>query len=213
MNLKSILVFTLLVVFSAVQAADLIVEENALSPNYSSIGAAVNAAQDGDRIIIKNKPGNVPWVEDITINKSLTFLSFANDTFFRVQGDYTIDHAPGREVIINGMRNILGQISASGNGTGGFMDVHIVNSRLESGSIVLNSDYYMVNVAGNQLDRGRVLLNYGRVIGNDIDAIPGFNGIQINEGSVSVTDTVKVFFFFFISTEDAISSDNGNVFL
>src|SRR5690554_1947736 len=92
-------------------AADRVVEEFGFPPAYSSIGAAVAAAEDGDRIIIKNRAGNIPWIENITINKSLQFLSHANDDFFIVQGDYTIEFIPGLEVDIVGMRNTSGNLA------------------------------------------------------------------------------------------------------
>ena len=83
-------------------SADLVVEENAPPGKYGSIVEAVASARDGDRIIIQNRQsGNMPWnfqnTNQLTIDKSLTLLSAANDTFFRVQGDIIVEHAPGRE--------------------------------------------------------------------------------------------------------------------
>lgn len=49
-------------------AADLIVEEFGTAPTYASITAAVAASVDGDRIIIKNRAGDIPWIENITIS-------------------------------------------------------------------------------------------------------------------------------------------------
>ena len=74
-----------IVVFA--HANDLVVEESGLPPSYSSITAAVAAANSGDRIFIKNKAGNLPWLENITITKSLTLLAFTYDSFFVGAGD------------------------------------------------------------------------------------------------------------------------------
>ena len=41
-------------------ATDRIVEEFGSSPTYPSINAAVTAAVDGDRIVVKNRAGNIP---------------------------------------------------------------------------------------------------------------------------------------------------------
>lgn len=71
MKLKSTL-FGLLIGLQGF-ATDLVVEEFGQPPSFASIGAAVAAANDGDRILIKNRAGNVPWIEDVTVNKSLPF--------------------------------------------------------------------------------------------------------------------------------------------
>src|SRR5436190_9931049 len=100
------LIYSIIFLFSssALFSADLIVEEFGSFPTYSSILSAVTASAEGDRIIIKNRAGNVPWIENITVDKSLSFLSYDNNTQFVVQGNYTINKANNREVIIVGMK-------------------------------------------------------------------------------------------------------------
>lgn len=123
-----------IVVFA--HANDLIVEESGLPPSYSSITAAVAAANSGDRIFIKNKAGNLPWLENITITKSLTFLAFTYDSFFVVQGSYLIAPSVADTVNIIGMINLSGGISAGANApTGARSAVRIFNTQLNSGSI------------------------------------------------------------------------------
>ena len=115
--MKKILIPALLCFFGQAQAADRIVEEFGVSPTFPNIAAAVTAASNGDRIIIKNRAGDIPWIENITVDKSLQFLSYANDGPFVVQGTYTIPSADGREVTIIGMRNTAGGIAGSAGGT------------------------------------------------------------------------------------------------
>lgn len=91
-------------------ATDRVVEEFGQPPAYPNITSAVNAAVDGDRIIIKNRAGNIPWIENIEVTASLEFLSYDNDEFFYVQGDYTITGATGRTVTFVGMYNTAGDI-------------------------------------------------------------------------------------------------------
>jgi len=150
-------------------AADRIVEEFGMPPAFPSIGAAVAAAEDGDRIIIKNRAGNIPWIENITIDKSLQFLSYYNDEFFIVQGDYIVEFITGLEVVIIGMRNTNGRIgqgsAASGNRAA---KVSLIDSWLQNGGFSLTSNFFEAQVIGNKIENGQVRLAIGNLIGNDI---------------------------------------------
>lgn len=167
--MRIFLLSVMVMMLSPVFAADLLVEEFGQIPAYSSVTAAVNAAQSGDRIIIKNRAGDIPWIENITINKSLQFLSFANDGFFVVQGDYQINLVSGMEVSFIGMNNTFGSIT-TGPGSADFrsIQVQVVDSHFASGSVSLQNVAFNVNVVGSRFAAGRVLIAYGNVIGNDI---------------------------------------------
>ena len=115
--MKQILLFAAALVASQAIATDRIVEEFGVPPTYPNVNAAVTAAVDGDRIIIKNRAGDIPWIENITIDKSLQFLSYADNGFFVVQGNYTVQAATGRQVTIIGMRNTAGNITGTSSGT------------------------------------------------------------------------------------------------
>jgi hypothetical protein len=150
-------------------AVDRIVEEFGIAPAFSSINAAVAAAQNGDRIIIKNRAGNIPWIENVTVDKSLEFLSFANNDFFIVQGNYTIQRIAGLQVSIVGMRNTSGNIlSGSGVNTSKTAKVNILDSYFLIGDILLNNDVFDVIVAGCTFMEGRIFIPFGSLIGNDI---------------------------------------------
>lgn len=167
--MKQIVLFLGIIMALPGFSADRIVEEFGFPPAYSSIGAAVAAANDGDRIIIKNRAGNIPWIEDITINKSLQFLSYSNDDFFVVQGDYTIDFITGLEVAIVGMRNTSGSILQGSADSGNrAADVSIMDSWFQDGLISLTSSFFDVQVIGNKVDDGQVRISIGNIIGNDI---------------------------------------------
>jgi pectin methylesterase-like acyl-CoA thioesterase len=63
-------------VTSIASATDLYVRNLGAGGAYSTVSAAIAAASDGDRIIIKPKTtGTGAYVENLTINKSLTFVS------------------------------------------------------------------------------------------------------------------------------------------
>src|SRR5947209_5067512 len=121
--------FAILIVATKLYATDLIVEEFGSLPTYPSITAAVAASVDGDRIIIKNRSGNIPWIEDISIVKSLQFLSYDNDTFYVVQGNYTVTGASGRTVSFIGMHNLNGSITYTGGATIKSTTVNIMDCR------------------------------------------------------------------------------------
>jgi hypothetical protein len=178
--MKQVISLLCLIVFSfSAKAADLIVEEFGTAPTYGSITAAVNAAVNGDRIVIKNRAGDIPWIENITINKSLTFLSYTNNAQFIVQGDYSITFAAGREVNFIGMKNTSGSIvSGSGTSTLRSHKIGIYDSWLVAGSINLDYLGCEVQVIGNRLDAGYVHILYGNIIGNDV-TYSSVNPIQI----------------------------------
>ncbi|MBK8228340.1 MAG: hypothetical protein IPK70_14350 [Flavobacteriales bacterium] len=167
-----------------VSAIDRIVEEFGVAPTYPNIAAAVAAAVDGDRIIIKNRAGDIPWIQDITIDKSLEFLSYANDGFFVVQGTYNIAPADGRTVLINGMRNTAGSIGAAAGSSGiRGTRVRVVDSYFVNGSINLASNWFDADVVGCTLVNGSLSINFGNVVGNDIDCS------QVNDEAISVNTT------------------------
>ena len=168
--MRSFVALFALLFTSAAFATDRIVEEFGQAPAYANITAAVAAAVDGDRIIVKNRAGNIPWIENINVNASLQFLSFANDDFFYVQGNYTVTGAAGREVTIIGMRNTAGGVGYTSGGVVRGTSVRILDSYFVSGSVALNDNNFDVDVIGSTFLNGSVSINYGNVVGCDIDA-------------------------------------------
>ncbi len=188
--------FLFLIQFSFTSnASDLVVEEFGTAPAYSSINAAVTAAVDGDRILIRNRAGNIPWIENINISKSLELLSYDNDTFFVVQGLYTLDAAAGRNITIIGMKNLSGGITA-GNSTGAnkACNVNIFDSYFTLGNISLNANVFNTTIAGCSILNGIVRINSGSIIGNTISNLNNGNteAVSIINTSGFQNDTVYV---------------------
>ncbi|MCJ8288129.1 MAG: hypothetical protein HRT58_02270 [Crocinitomicaceae bacterium] len=189
-NLVLLASFIVMTITGTVSAADLIVQESGPVGTYTSIGAAVAASTDGDRIIINNTVSGFPWTEDILINKTLTFLSAVDNQRFTVQGNYTIQHAPGREVTIIGMDNVAGSISSIANGATARTIVNVMWCKLTLGSVNLNHDYFELNLASSTiLGGGDVSFKYGKVIGNQFS-----NGgyISLSTDALAGTDSVHV---------------------
>ncbi|HNS42066.1 MAG TPA: hypothetical protein PKN22_04850 [Taishania sp.] len=152
-------------------AADLCVNESGSGGCYASITDALTAAVDGDRIIIQPKSGGVPYVENITINKSVSLLSNTEGVQWLMTGNITITPAIGRTISILHMKNMSGNITASGHSPAGTRcKVNILNCELVSGYINFDYNYFNVNLASSEIKEGYVNLRYGNVIGNVISA-------------------------------------------
>lgn len=174
-------------------AVDRIVEEFGVPPTYPNINAAVAAAADGDRIIVKNRAGDIPWIENITVAKSLEFLSYADNGLFVVQGNYVITPADGRTVIINGMRNTSGNITGSTTGTLRGTRVRILDSQLVSGTISFTTDAFLVDVVGTSLQAGYVRINFGNVVGCEVINNQNAEGVRVTPvTSVFQNDTLHI---------------------
>jgi hypothetical protein len=187
---KSILLSVLIIMGVLAKANDLIVEENGVSPSYDSITAAVRAANSGDRIFIKNKAGNLPWVENITITKSLSLLSYTADSFFIVQGTYNITPATPDTVTIIGMINLVGTIQATTTAPGGARSViRVLNTQLNSGGIYCPYSNYDLTVEGCYLTLGAISYEHGSILGNTINTGGNAYGIQVASETTATTDT------------------------
>lgn len=177
----------------SVSAVDRIVEEFGVPPTYPNINAAVTAAVDGDRIIIKNRAGDIPWIETISITKSLQFLSYQDNGFFIVQGNWTVTAANGREVTIIGMRNTAGNITGAGSSNLRETKVRVLDSHLVSGIIVFNNDAFDVQVVGSRLESGYVRINFGNVVGNEVTNPSGAEAVRVSPTSTTfANDTCHI---------------------
>ena len=139
--------FISIAITGTVSAADLVVQEAGPVGTYATITSAVAASVDGDRIIINNKPGGLPWNEDILINKSLTFLSAVDNDQFFVQGEYTVQHAPGREISIIGMENANGSITSIAPGATSRTILNIMWCTFTSGGVDVDHAFFELNLA------------------------------------------------------------------
>lgn len=179
--------------FTQIKAADLCVNENGNNGCYATITAAINAATNGDRILVEPKAGHAPYVENLNINKSL-YIICANDTDkYDVMGTLTVTPAIGRSITIIGMHHIgnIGTTGASPAGTR--CSVSILGSWIE-GNIAFDADYFNLTVASNIIT-GSIGMRFGKVIGNDITCNSGYSTpagpgvIGINSDALPSNDT------------------------
>lgn len=115
-------------------AADLYVRNAGAGGAYSTISAAITAASDGDRIIIQPKINGTAYVENLTINKSLTFVSETAYNKYIVQGGVSIDLAAGRVVTISNLNTInsINGLLTTGAAVGGRTTINLLNCDLIS---------------------------------------------------------------------------------
>ena len=116
--MKNLLLTLSAVLFTAsVFAGNLLVKEYGVNGTYSTIQDAINAAQDGDTIIVFNKPSGQYWLEDLVISKEV-FLenSDANQRFNKLDGDIRIDPQDGKKMFFHGIDLMSGHKIYSNGG-------------------------------------------------------------------------------------------------
>lgn len=158
--------FSLILLFcsTSIFATDLVVESFGIAPAYSDIQSAINAAANGDRILIRSRPGGIPWIQPLSINKNIELLSYDNDTMFYYQGDVTIDVSTATEVTIISMRNTNGDILLTGTGTTKSCKLTLLDSYI-NGNLDLDNDHLVLECAGSEI-RGYIHYSHGNIIGN-----------------------------------------------
>lgn len=150
-------------------ATDHIVQQNGPAGTFSSISAAITAAVDGDVIVINNRTDNTAWTESLTINKSLTLISAADDTRWWMSGSVTFVLQPNRVISIIGMRNTLTGATIGKSGTvpnaANRMAVSIVNSDIAANISLTNVNLYLASCKIT----GTVVFSFGKILGCDIN--------------------------------------------
>lgn len=182
--------------FSA-SAVDRLVTEGGSGGGFSSINAAMTAAVDGDRIIVHPKAGNAPWMEDLTITKSLTFLG-SNTDYWKLAGNVTVTPAAaGKVVTLVKMDNTTGYIrSFAAAPTGTRTKVNILNCKLSQtgtgGYIFFQYNNFEVTVTATEISSGYVHLRFGKILGNTIVSSNNTYAIHIGQDGTATQDTNMV---------------------
>jgi hypothetical protein len=114
---RLLLTFSAVLFTASVFAGNLLVKEYGVNGTYSTIQDAINAAQDGDTIIVFNKPSGQYWLEDLVISKEV-FLenSDANQRFNQLDGDIRIDPQDGKKMFFLGIDLMSGHKIYSNGG-------------------------------------------------------------------------------------------------
>lgn len=174
-------------------AADLYVRDFGAGGAYPTISAAITAASNGDRIIIKPKSGGVPYLENLTIDKSLTFVCENNFAKYIVQGSISITPFAGRVVTIHNL-SLTNNITLTDETIGGRTTVNVFNSAVNA--VSASQPNSTLNVSGCVVNT-IISLYHGRVTGNKclqievnnqaIDTNPAADDIELIANAITTT--------------------------
>jgi hypothetical protein len=168
---KTVFLFALLASLCG-RTADLIVADGGAGGAYATIGAAVTAAVSGDRIIITPKPAGATYNENITVtNKSLQFLSATEGTYWKLNGNITLNPSvAGQSFTISGGNLTNGNITSAVNAPAGTRcKVNILGCKLTNGYIDFAVNNFDMKLAADSIMSGYVSLRYGSIYGSYIN--------------------------------------------
>jgi hypothetical protein len=180
-KMKKIITLITLLVFTTNYATDRLVDPTLSSGNgttiFTTITAAINAAVNGDRIIIASNTYNEAA---LTIGKSLQIMPQTPGTIINFNANITIAGFPGMKLEISGLN--LGIYSFNSNIIAGGTittrsKVSIINCSAEY--LWFENDFYQVNFIENQITNG-ILFKNGNVINNLTKQISLFDETQEN---------------------------------
>lgn len=178
MNIRSLTLALLTVITLPCSAIDRIVDVTGTGGAFTTITAALTAAQDGDRILVIPHAGN--FVENLVLTKSLQVMSAVEGQRFNLQGSITF--APGtagREITVQNVLIASGfGITSSLSPAGPRTAVRVLDCKLLGGNLNMANSNYDVTVARDSLMNGGVNFSFGKVVGNFIN------------GSISCTNDV-----------------------
>ena len=184
--LKRTLICAVFAAFSIVQlrATDRIVGASSLFP---TIGEALLASGDGDRILVE--PG--PYPEELTISKSITILPNQEGTRPTLDGAIKITNADGKRIVIMGIR-CTGFMNQSGTYTTR-TEVKLIDSRIDR-AITLIDPYIHLELLRDTISC-QATFSCGTVIGNEVPgcqaAGEGVAGIIV-QGASALPDELLV---------------------
>lgn len=193
-------------------ATDRVVQQGGPVGTYTSISAAITAAVDGDNIVINNRIDGLPWLESISINKSLTFVSAVDNIQWWMEGNVSITMAEGRQITILGMRNTNGSISRNGTVPVNRTVVNILYCDI-TGNINMSTGG--INLYLGSTKAQAVEFSYGKIYGNDLrylylysDAVSSEDVIQIIGNRLGIHTTTSTALYLTSTTQYVYFSNN-----
>jgi hypothetical protein len=184
--LNSVTILLLTFLFSNLTfAIDRVVQQGGPVGTFASISSAITAAVDGDQIIINNRTDGLPWLENLSINKSLTFVSAVDNVQWWMEGTISITMAESRNVTIVGLRNTStsGNITRTGTTPVNRTVVNILYSDIASD---VNMSSAGINLYLGSSKARDVIYSFGKIYGNDI------RSLTINADAVATEDVNMV---------------------
>lgn len=176
-------IFTILTFLTATSifATDRFVDPNLSGGNgttlFTTISSAVNAAVNGDRIIIASTTYNEPA---LTISKSLQIMPQTPGTTINFNANITIAGFPGMKFEITGFNLGIYSFSSNPITSGNYANrakVSII--QCNSAIIDINNNYYESNIILNQVT-SYIAFRFGNIISNTTKNVYLFDESQDN---------------------------------
>tara|TARA_B110000211_G_scaffold108622_1_gene125920 strand:+ start:617 stop:1993 length:1377 start_codon:yes stop_codon:yes gene_type:complete len=169
--MKNLTILLLLLATITVNAADIVVNGSGLAGTYTTISAAVQAANEGDKILVSNQA--FPYQEDtLFINKGVTILPYSDITHIDFEGDIMITLDSVSELTLIGFNSdntdilsVFNDTSRNSLSTVNIVDCYFHDINLDQPKTSLYLSYSTVY---------HVYFSHGNIIGNDING-----GIQV----------------------------------
>jgi hypothetical protein len=170
--MKKLFFASLMLVAFQMNAAILVVKEYGVNATYSSISAALTASANNDTIVVYDKPSGQQWIENLTIDKNLTFLHPTQDTRFKAPGSITIVPKAGMDLYIIGWDlngNSIGVSATGATATSSNRAKITVADCNNIGNLDLNIDWVDARIFYNQTNfSGTLYFRHGMAIANVI---------------------------------------------
>ena len=145
-------------------AADLYVNSSGATGTYSTLSAAVQAANDGDRIIISTL---MNLIENVTIDKSVTINSATSGSMFVLNGTMTIQAVANKEIrVIGGDITTLNFTSGTASDSTA-CKFFLVDSQVDNN---INANVYglSLNILYCEIGSVYVDMKFGSIIGSEL---------------------------------------------
>lgn len=181
----------------------LVVKEYGVNATYSTIAAALTASLNNDTIVIYDKPSGQLWLEDILIDKNLTFLHPNPGTRFKVPAQVTISPKAGMDLYFIGWDLNGKSITATETGntaTPANRAKITVTDCINVADINLNVDWIDARVFYNQTNiTGNIYFRHGLAVANiisgGIQTVPESTTVAQNDSLIIVGNKAKWCFF------------------
>lgn len=192
LSIKTILLSIALLTYTLQhKAADLLVASGGAGGAYSTLAAAIAAANANDRIIVFPQANGASYAEGtLTITKSLQIVSATEGAYYTIDGTINVTPATaGINLSIVGMRLLTGNIQSTiASPTGARSNINLLHDSIGNGMVSFNHDNYNLTCASNYIQDG-VTFRFGKILGNILR-----NQVTVNtDASVNnPNDTVQI---------------------
>jgi hypothetical protein len=187
------LIFTFLTLATLqMNAAILVVKEYGVNATYSTIASALTAAVNNDTIVVYDKPSGQQWIENLTIDKNITFFHPTQGTRFKAPGAITIVPKAGMDLYILGWdlnNNSIGVSASGATATSSNRAKITVADCNNIANLDLNIDWVDARIFYNQTNfSGQLVFRHGLAVAN----VLANSGIFVEQESTTAAQSDSI---------------------